>query len=826
MNNEMTQLQERIFYYLVFGLGVVGLGGAVTSFLFGSVSSSWFLRSIALLVVALIALLLRRTGRFMIAAYVLVLEILGIIIGMLFQTDAPANFVPYLFAPLVIIAGLILSPTALAVIGLLIIALTLILSLQLSHLTLDILLPPLGLTTLTTLLMVVDTHYRHKLTNLLQKNRELLRDRTREMMEDRGKIETLQQRVVELQQQILQAQAKTEQSYHHVNQQNNKFYHIVQGTIRELDRSVKALERIVERIAETPLSNGRANLLTETWQKVDRLNNLAVNLQDLTLLAHDDVELNYQAVDIQSLISQVSSTAQHLIYDKNLELRTQVPRDLPTIQADPIRLRQALMYLVNNAIQYTDEGTVEIQAEASDEEVTIFVSDTGIGLPRKEMDLVFEEFGRSSSPAIQDRQGSGLGLTISKRLVELHQGRMWSTSTAGVGSTFYFAIPINPILDDATLISNVDEPTLVSMIYLDEPTLLSPALQPERPRRSIIEPVEQANHVQPAPVAAPIRNSEPNLPVSTPAPRLKTGSHLSPVARFSSTYISRFGLSLLGLLIIIAIAVALLAIFNQSAIDSGSVSLAGAEQPPLTSTAGSSTKTIPTASTDAGSSLVLTERLTETPHPSATSAPIQLPASTATLLSTIAPATATPLPSAQPQPPTMSPSPTTIPSPTATTPPALPSPSPTLSTTFAAEADPTIQPVNPPASAEAIVAPSRLSFATDNQIITQPNNEGQPTIVFSDLPESVENSRPSWSPSGQLLFTTEADGNREIYLREKPGGAVRNLSQHPADDHQAAWSPDGSKIAFSSGRGGNFNIYVMTAAGEDLTQLTTSRGFR
>src|SRR5207249_4577339 len=120
-----------------------------------------------------------------------------------------------------------------------------------------------------------------------------------------------------------------------------------------------------------------------------------------------------------------------------------VPEDLPTVLVDPTRIRQVLINLLINAIRFTDTGGITVTARrgADAHDVLMSVADTGVGIPADDVPHVFDEFSQSGEPG-RRRGGSGLGLTVSKRFVELHGGNMWATSKLGRGSTFYFTIPL------------------------------------------------------------------------------------------------------------------------------------------------------------------------------------------------------------------------------------------------------------------------------------------------------------------------------------------------------------------------------------------------
>jgi signal transduction histidine kinase len=113
------------------------------------------------------------------------------------------------------------------------------------------------------------------------------------------------------------------------------------------------------------------------------------------------------------------------------------------LEADRVRLRQILLNLIGNAIKFTEAGTVTVTAAHSGDRVEICVQDTGIGVPEKNQDLIFEAFGQVDSSSTRKTGGTGLGLPISRHLVTLHGGRIWveSEGVPGAGSRFYVELP-------------------------------------------------------------------------------------------------------------------------------------------------------------------------------------------------------------------------------------------------------------------------------------------------------------------------------------------------------------------------------------------------
>ena len=163
---------------------------------------------------------------------------------------------------------------------------------------------------------------------------------------------------------------------------------------------------------------------------------------DLSKIEAGRMELTVGEYSPSEVIDIVRVSLRSLAADKGLQFTAEVPDDLPRAWGDGKRLTQCLMNLAGNALKFTREGRVAISVHREGEQLVYQVSDTGIGIPKDQLDQVFAEFRQVDATITREFGGSGLGLSITKKFVELHGGRIWVESELGHGSTFYFSIPL------------------------------------------------------------------------------------------------------------------------------------------------------------------------------------------------------------------------------------------------------------------------------------------------------------------------------------------------------------------------------------------------
>jgi len=177
-----------------------------------------------------------------------------------------------------------------------------------------------------------------------------------------------------------------------------------------------------------------------------RLYSLVNDILDLSQMERGKIELTLQTVDAHALIDTALALSLPLVGKKAIALENNFDASLPFVMADGNRLQQILHNLIGNAIKFTEEGTVSVSAEladASGDWLEIVVADTGIGIPEDKLEAIFESFEQVDASITRLYGGTGLGLAVTRQLVELHNGRIWLESTLGEGSRFHFTLPVS-----------------------------------------------------------------------------------------------------------------------------------------------------------------------------------------------------------------------------------------------------------------------------------------------------------------------------------------------------------------------------------------------
>ncbi|KAB2880801.1 HAMP domain-containing histidine kinase [bacterium] len=190
--------------------------------------------------------------------------------------------------------------------------------------------------------------------------------------------------------------------------------------------------------------------LTNAKKMLDRINQSSKNLVEivggllnLSAIESGKITLNLKKEKIDSILSECEEVHKNAAQNKNIQLIIEKNKSLPEIAVDKLRIMEVFDNLISNGIKYSHSGgRVRIYCEANTKEVITHVEDTGQGLTEQDLQSIFSKFTRLSSKPTAGESSTGLGLSIVKKIVEIHGGRVWVQSTKNVGSTFSFSIPI------------------------------------------------------------------------------------------------------------------------------------------------------------------------------------------------------------------------------------------------------------------------------------------------------------------------------------------------------------------------------------------------
>jgi signal transduction histidine kinase len=234
------------------------------------------------------------------------------------------------------------------------------------------------------------------------------------------------------------------------NLSKSKFVSFVAHELKNPMASIKGYTELIAGGMTGPVNEMQSSFLNTIRANVDRMNTIVSDLNDLTKIQVGALRLEFKSISVPEAVDEVVRTLQKLLDEKRQTLTLDLPPDLPRIWADPLRLSQILTNLVSNANKYTGEdGNILLSAEAwmPDEAaesnlrfVHIWVKDNGIGISEEDQDKIFQQYFRTDISK-ETASGTGLGLNISKSLVEFQGGRIWFESKRNEGSTFHIIIP-------------------------------------------------------------------------------------------------------------------------------------------------------------------------------------------------------------------------------------------------------------------------------------------------------------------------------------------------------------------------------------------------
>lgn len=406
----------------------------------------WLIANIILLLVTLASQQLHKRDRIeqaavtLLGGYILAVDIT------LLHPGSLQSFPPYLFLLIVALCGLLISPAASFIVALTCILTSFALLLIAPTVEVGALLHLTAPYSLSVLMALITWGSAENLTTAFgwavnsqlraQMRRDQLFVSQQELKKANALLEATNIRLAE-------AQVAAEEA----NKTKTKF---ITNLSHELRTPLNAIITFSFILAQNRNGNSNASSLDDQQRNYlsriqgagEHLLHIVNDLLDLAKIEAGQMDLFSEEVEVEPTARRALQLIEGLIGDKSIELILDMPDSPLRVVVDPTRLQQILFNLLSNAAKYTHEGHIILKAEPADGEVIFSVTDTGIGIRQEEFESIFKEFHQTQEALHHKRLGTGLGLPISRQFIEMHGGKIWVESEVGVGSTFYFTMPL------------------------------------------------------------------------------------------------------------------------------------------------------------------------------------------------------------------------------------------------------------------------------------------------------------------------------------------------------------------------------------------------
>ncbi len=223
----------------------------------------------------------------------------------------------------------------------------------------------------------------------------------------------------------------------------SEFISIVSHELKTPLTSMKEAANLLKEGAVGELNEKQTRLITIMEQGISRLLQMIAELLEISKLESGMVDLRIEAHEINDVVSGFISEIHHYAEKKGIHIRVSYLPDGFNVLMDRNKIVRVLTNLTHNAIKYSDDGSeIELRVNLEDDHLIVEIEDHGKGVPEEDIPLIFEKFYQSK--ATRGHSGIGLGLAISKSIVDAHGGKIYAKSTVGKGSTFSFTLPVHP----------------------------------------------------------------------------------------------------------------------------------------------------------------------------------------------------------------------------------------------------------------------------------------------------------------------------------------------------------------------------------------------
>ena len=239
---------------------------------------------------------------------------------------------------------------------------------------------------------------------------------------------------------------KLEQGTNEITKQDHNRVDFITANIHELKTSLTAIIVSAELITDElqPVEDSpQGKLIQSIIRNAYALNERLSLLSEMDKTRKGDFRCQLEPIEIEQIINSVAAQFYPRIQSRKQSLTLELPDSPTLVKADRQYLEQILLTLIDNAGKFTPErGQIKVKAWPDSDNLIVQVNDTGVGIPAKEQERIFEAYYQVKQDKERNDAGSGLGLTIAKLLIELQGGKIWLESIVGQGSSFFFSLPL------------------------------------------------------------------------------------------------------------------------------------------------------------------------------------------------------------------------------------------------------------------------------------------------------------------------------------------------------------------------------------------------
>lgn len=451
-DSDLQELQKDIFVIIITLVIILGFilfyTSLIKTLVFGHDNIFWWIPPVLVLATCFYSYKLYRHDRFRLGTYVF---IGGLTLFTVSFMIAPSVQFPqleiYLLALVVVSAGILIGRYAAGQAAGFAIITTLGVGMALNGTSWDSIVPlivPLVITLVATVAVLIGFDPLINVIKMLLEGHGRAHQRSQRLFESQYELEIAYKLLEQANKALAEAQATAVQA----NEFKTRFVTNLSHELRTPLSAIINLSYILSKGRHGEVTPAQGDYLIRIHDAGNLLLQIVNDLLDLAKIEAGQMQLFREPVDLAVLAANVITTVSGLITDKPVELRQEIKPNLPTIYGDGTRIRQIMLNLLGNAIKHTDQGSVTLRVTQDNADfIKISIIDTGTGIKPEEFEGIFEEFKQTQEAFASRKVGTGLGLPISKKFVEMHGGHLWGESEYGKGSMFHFTLPVNLEID-------------------------------------------------------------------------------------------------------------------------------------------------------------------------------------------------------------------------------------------------------------------------------------------------------------------------------------------------------------------------------------------